>query len=149
MKSAHVTELFVDWQEGRLSGKRQAHVESHLQRCDQCRRSYDEVRLLFDSASQTDLSRLSPDPFLPVRIRAHLDHGQRRDEKRVPRYQWALTSIGIAAAIWLGIQLGAGLSGDPDAVSDTELASAYYSAFSQEEPAEEWEQGTPTEGEQQ
>ncbi|MCK5572438.1 MAG: hypothetical protein KAJ12_06740 [Bacteroidetes bacterium] len=149
MKSAHVTDLFVDWKEGRLSGKRQAHVESHLQRCDQCRRSYNEARLLFDSTTLQILPRLSPDPYLPARIRALVEHGHRRDEKRVPRYQWALTSIGIAAAIWLGIQLGAGLSEDPDSVSDTELASAYYQAFSQEEPAEEWEQAAPTEGEQQ
>jgi predicted anti-sigma-YlaC factor YlaD len=149
MKTAHVIGLFVDWQEGRLSGKRQAHVESHLQRCDQCRRSYNGARLLFDSTSLQALPRLSPDPYLPARIRAHLQHRHGRDEKRVPRYQWALTSIGIAAAIWLGIQLGAGLSGDSGAVSDSDLASAYYSAFSQEEPAEEWEQGTPTEGEQQ
>jgi hypothetical protein len=41
--------------------------------------------------------------------------------------------MGIAAAIWIGVQLGSGLSEDPASLTDEELASAYYQAFSQDE----------------
>jgi predicted anti-sigma-YlaC factor YlaD len=133
MKSDHVTYQFVEWQEGRMSRVRRVEVESHLQKCDSCRRSYKEAERLFDARSLKFLSHLSPDPFLPTRIRAHAENRPRRADGRAPWYQWALTSMGIAAAIWIGVQLGSGLSEDPASLTDEELASAYYQAFSQDE----------------
>lgn len=146
MKSDHVIEQFVEWQEGKMSRVRQLEVESHLTKCDQCRTSYDQAQRLFDANSLRFLPHLSPDPFLPTRIRAHVEDRPERAEQRAPWYQWALTSIGIAAAVWVGVQLGSGLSQDPTSVTDEQLASAYYQAFSQEEPAESLEQ-TPQTGE--
>ena len=140
MKSYHVIEQFVEWQEGKMSRVRQLQVESHLQKCDRCRSSYDQAGKLFDANSLKFLPHLSPYPCLPTRIRAHVEDRPQRAEQRAPWYQWALTSIGIAAAVWIGVELGSGLSQDPTTVTDEQLASAYYQAFSQEEPAENLEQ---------
>ncbi len=148
MRSDHVTDQFVEWQEGRMSRARQLEVESHLQKCDRCRRSYERARRLFDAQSLQFLPHLSPDPFLPTRIRVHVEHGPHRADQRAPWYQWALTSIGIAAAVWIGVELGSGLSQDQRSVTDEELVSAYYRAISHEAPADNLERPSTT-GEEQ
>lgn len=131
-----------------MSRVRHRELESHLQGCDLCRHSYDQAERLLDAKSLTFLAHLSPDPFLPARIRAHAEDWPHRAEGRAPWYRWALTSLGIAAAVWIGIQLGSGLSQNPGSINDEELAGAYYQAFSQVEPFQEQDR-TSTTGEDQ
>ena len=120
-----------------MSRVRQLEVESHLQRCDRCRRSYERAQRLFDAQLPQFLPHLSPDPFLPTRIRAHVEHHPDRARQRAPRYRWALASIGIVAAVGIGVELGSGLSQGPSSMTDEEIASAYYLAISHEAPADD------------
>ena len=131
-----------------MRGDRQREVATHLLRCDRCRRSYEEADRLLEATSLGFLPHLSPDPFLPGRIRATAEDRPRRAEGRAPWYRWALTSAGVAAGIWIGVQLGSGLYQDPVTVSEEEIASAYYQAFSQEEPETE-QSGTSSAGDEQ
>ncbi|UCG53019.1 MAG: zf-HC2 domain-containing protein, partial [Candidatus Latescibacterota bacterium] len=135
----HFITSYQAWDEDRLNAEERRRVQQHLGECVECRRYFETMSVLLEKTDSSLLPRIEPDPFLPTRIRA-MDKATRTP---IPRcfIAWArisLVSVMIMIALSAGIYLGRGLATATRSNGETEIASAYYEAFSQSGFAAVW-----------
>ncbi len=128
----HVKNLFLPWQEKRLSEPDATRVEDHLMACDECRRYFDAVDSMIAPAERSFPTTLVPDPFLPERVKAIAagQTGSRSDRLRTRLIRPELAIMGAAVAIAVGILIGTESSGSGQRQEQFDLAD-YYRALSQ------------------
>lgn len=141
MEHKTAREKYQTWIEGGLGAEERRIVEQHLDECGECRMYFEKVSVLIERPQPTLLPRLTPDPFLPSRIRALAEErGAARGRRRA--VGWVRLSAGSAMLILAaaaGIYLGKGLYTNTRSAEETELARAYYEAFSPSDFAGVWE----------
>jgi predicted anti-sigma-YlaC factor YlaD len=129
------------WIEGGLSVEERRIVQQHLDECGECRTYFEKVSLLVGHPYPTLLPHLTPDPFLPSRVRALAEERSagrgRRSAVSWVRVSMASAMLILAAAA--GIYLGSGFYANTRSGEETELAEAYYEAFSPSDFAGVWE----------
>ena len=75
MSSKHVTEKFLEWQEGSLTVPEKKSVDEHLHVCRNCQEYFDTWQEILGNPDMAGLSQLEPDPYLPTRIMAGVPGG--------------------------------------------------------------------------
>jgi predicted anti-sigma-YlaC factor YlaD len=149
----------LDWIAGSLSTEERRIVQQHLDECGECRTYFERVSLLVESPHTTLLPHLTPDPFLPSRIRALAEERRAAARDRRSAVGWVRVSAAGAMLILAaaaGIYLGNGFYANTRSAEDVELADAYYEAFSPSDFSGVWEDllaaagtdGQPTNGQQ-
>lgn len=140
MKTAHVKKLFADWSEKRLDEASRQKVEAHLQDCPECRSFYDKMTALLAAPDVLDLPALTPDPFLPTRIRETAKNA--RPEKSgfsgAAAAQWGFSTLMLTVAIYTGIYLGKDFATVSE-TDDTNLLGEVSQALYGEDLADSWE----------
>jgi len=129
------------WIEGGLSVEERRIVQQHLGECVECRTYFEKVSLLVERPHPTLLPHLTPDPVLPSRVRALAEE---RSAGRGRRGAMGWVRVSVASAMLVlaaaaGIYLGNGLYTNARSGEETELAEAYYEAFSPSDFAGVWE----------
>jgi predicted anti-sigma-YlaC factor YlaD len=144
MEHRTVREKYTAWCEGRLTAGERRGVRDHLDGCVECRLYYERMTLLTDKSDPALLPRLSPDPFLPARIRALA--GTRRKEpvrgRAFARIRVSIAGVVLAFAAATGAYLGQELSTasrTTDSSEGTDIAGAYYEAFAPSDFSGVWE----------
>ena len=153
MKHERIIRRYQGWIEGGLGTEERRETEQHIGECDECRVYFEKMTRLLEETDPALLPLLTPDPFLPVRIRAMAERGKTRPETltaarragfdRIGRRRaaWARLSLAGAAlffAVIAGVFLGRGLSANNSYAQESELASAYYEAFAPTDIAGGW-----------
>ncbi|MGD9899684.1 MAG: zf-HC2 domain-containing protein [Calditrichaceae bacterium] len=138
----HVKIFFQDWLEQRLSEIRKQEIEDHLKNCESCSHYFVTMSELIQRPAVKNIPVLQPDPYLPMRVEA-LAREKRTGENNGLRgrfIHWGLNGALAAAAIWIGVFLGAGLTDtNGSTTNESEIALAYYEAFSQNNIADQFE----------
>jgi predicted anti-sigma-YlaC factor YlaD len=148
MKRTHVKNAFLDWFEGKLTGEKKAQVEQHLKSCRDCQVYFQKMAEVWGEADLSIFPQLSPDPFLPARLKALAQEQQNAAGQNQKAFlQWPKTirlgfsTLALFAAIVIGVLLGKGLSNANtagDEYSEEDLLSSYYLLFLQQNLAD-WE----------
>lgn len=153
MKHERIIRRYQGWIEGGLGTEERREIERHIGECDDCRAFYVKMTRLLEKTDPALLPLLTPDPFLPARIRAMAGYGKTRPETLATarraglawfghrRLEWARVSLAGAAlllAVTAGVFLGRGLSANNSYAQESELASAYYEAFAPTDIAGGW-----------
>jgi predicted anti-sigma-YlaC factor YlaD len=143
MKHRTVKENYVHWSGHRLKAEERRHIQEHLDGCDECRIHYEKMAVLLDDTDPVLLPRLTPDPFLPARIRA-LAGSRAPVPVRRRALGWlraSLAGVLLMVAASAGVLLGHGLSnGSTSATAEgVDLAQEYYEAFSPSDFSGVWE----------
>lgn len=142
----HVTYLFLDWHENRISASDRSRIEQHLKHCDGCRMYYERMSGVFDDRSLLALKDLQPDPYLPARIRSL--RGPRRNLS--PIIRWSLAGAVATVALLVGAYIGQGLSGNGQAAQGTNDMSEYHDVIAQHGTIDQWNSAAESvQGEQQ
>ncbi len=129
------------WIEGGLSVEERRIVQQHLDECGECRTYFKKVSLLVERPHPTLRPQLTPDPFLPSRVRA-LAEERSAGRSRRSAMGWVRVSVASAMLVLAaaaGIYLGNGFYTNTRSGEETELAEAYYEAFSPSDFAGVWE----------
>jgi predicted anti-sigma-YlaC factor YlaD len=129
------------WIEGGLGAEERRVVQRHLDECGECRSYFERISLLVERPDTVLLPRLAPDPFFPSRVRAAVEerrsaHGRRSAAGWV---RISLASVVLILAAAAGIYLGNGFYANARSAEGTELAEAYYEAFSPSDFTGVWE----------
>jgi len=129
------------WIEGALRAEERLAVQQHLDECGECRKHFDRVSLLVERPDATLLRRLTPDPFLPSRVRAAAEERRSAGAGRsaVGWVRISLASAALILAAAAGVYLGNGFYATTRSGQEAELAEAYYEAFSPSDFALVWE----------
>ncbi len=146
----HVRDWVVDWSENRLSAEKKNQVDQHLKICTDCRTYFEKMSGVLVHIDPLAFQALTPDPFLPTRIKALADARQKENASKngfvwewVGKLQLMISTVMVAVAITLGIFLGKGLASQKDVNisqnTQTSLASEYYDAFSNDDFSYIWE----------
>jgi anti-sigma factor RsiW len=149
MKHERIIRRYQGWVEGGLGAEERREIERHIGECDDCRAYYDKMTRLLDQMNPALLPLLTPDPAVPARIRAMAasgktqaaETGDRRTRSGNRRFAWARVSLAgaaLAAAVIAGVLLGRGLATNTRYPQETDLATAYYEAFSPTDIAGGW-----------
>jgi predicted anti-sigma-YlaC factor YlaD len=139
MTHERIIRRYQGWIEGSLGTEERREIERHVGECGECRTYYETMSGLLEKIDPARLPHLVPDPFLPARIRAMTENRQARPVDR--RAAWARRSLAGAAlllAVTAGVYLGRGLSVNTGLAEGTDLAEAYYEAFSPTDIAGGW-----------
>jgi len=139
MKHKPVIRRYQGWIEGSLGTEERRDIERHIGECNDCRWYYEKMSRLLEKTDPALLPHLVPDPFLPTRIRAMTENRRARPVDR--RAAWARRSLACVAlllAVTAGVYLGRGLSANARLAGETDLAGAYYEAFSPTDIAGGW-----------
>ena len=139
MKHKPVIRRYQGWIEGSLGTEERRDIERHIGECNDCRWYYEKMSRLLEKTDPALLPHLVPDPFLPTRIRAMTENRRARPVDR--RAAWVRRSLAGAAfvlAVTAGVFLGRGLSANARLAGETDLAGAYYEAFSPADIAGGW-----------
>ncbi len=141
MKHRSVIGKYLAWAGKELGAMERRRVERHLDGCEECRAYYRKMTLLLERPNPALLPRLTPGP-LPAQgtLRAAAPRALRPATR--PVIGWARLSIAgatLALALAAGVYLGNGLSQATQPVQESELAEAYYEAFSPSDFAGGWE----------
>ena len=141
MEHKTAREKYQAWIEDGLGAEERRSVEQHLDECGECRTYFEKISLLVERPHPTLLPRLAADPFLPSRIRALAEErGAARGRRSA--VGWVRVSVGsvmLILAAAAGVYLGKGLYTNTRSAEETELAQAYYEAFSPSDFAGVWE----------
>ncbi|MGD9486390.1 MAG: hypothetical protein AB7W47_00060 [Calditrichaceae bacterium] len=138
----HVKIFFQDWLEQNLSEIRKREIESHIKKCESCGHYFMTMSALLQRPASKDIPVLTPDPYLPARVKALTREKRSRLENglRGRIIHWGLNGALAAAAIWIGIFLGTGLTDTTGSTTDeSDIALAYYEAFSPNNIADQFE----------
>lgn len=149
MKHERIIRRYQGWIDGSLGTEERREIERHTAECEECRAYYEKMTLMLEKTDPALLPRLTPDPYLPARIRALSAGGKTRPVSRRAGLEWfghrrtAWTRVSLAgaalfAAVIGGVLLGQGISTNASYVQETELASAYYEAFAPADIAGGW-----------
>lgn len=131
----------LEWIEDGLDAEERRVVQQHLDECGECLKYYERISLVVERPQTALLPRLTPDPFLPSRVRA-LSEERRVARGRRGTVGWARLSVAGAMLILAaaaGIYLGNGFYASTRSAEDVELADAYYEAFSPSDFSGVWE----------
>jgi predicted anti-sigma-YlaC factor YlaD len=141
MEHKTVKKKYQAWIEGGLGAEERRIVQQHLDECGECRTYFETVSFLVERPHPTLLPRLTPDPFLPSRIRALAEErGAARGRRSA--VGWVRLSVGsvmLILAAAAGIYLGKGFPTNTRTAEETELVEAYYEAFSPSDFTGVWE----------
>ncbi len=140
MKTAHVKNLFTDWSEKRLDETSRKDVGIHLAHCPECRSFYEKMTALLVVPDELDLPALTPDPFLPTRIREmakNIPSGKPR-VSAAATVQWGFSTLMLTVAIYTGIYLGKDFATVSE-TDDTNLLGEVSQALYGENLADSWE----------
>ncbi|MBP2680887.1 MAG: hypothetical protein H6Q78_750 [Candidatus Krumholzibacteriota bacterium] len=149
MKHERIIRRYQGWIDGSLGTEERREIERHTAECDECRAYFEKMTRLLEETDPALLPLLSPDPFLPARIRAMAENGKKRPVSRRAgldgfghrQAAWARVSLAGAAlflAVIGGVLLGRGISASSSYAQESELASAYYEAFAPTDIAGGW-----------
>jgi anti-sigma factor RsiW len=153
MKHERIIRRYRGWIDGSLGTEERRETEQHIGECDECRAYFEKMTRLLEETDPALLPLLSPDPFLPARIRAMAESGKTRPETLATarragfdwigrrRIAWARLSLAGAAlllAVTAGVFLGRGLSANARYDQENDLAEAYYEAFAPTDIAGGW-----------
>jgi len=155
----HVRNWVVDWSEDRLSAARKKRVDQHLEKCSECRAYFEKMSGVLLKVDHSAISPLTPDPFLPTRIKAIAEARQKKNAsnngfvwQRLGKLQAATSAVMVTVAISIGIFLGKGLASQNDPGNSqsvqTSIASEYYDAFSNNGLSYVWEAMQENQGEE-
>jgi predicted anti-sigma-YlaC factor YlaD len=139
MKHARIKRSYLDWIEGNLGEEERRKIERHIRECDLCRSYYEKMSRILEKTDPALLPHLAPEPFSATRIRAIA--APRRERRSGTRAAWArrsLAAMALLVAVTAGVYLGRGLSSNGGLAEETELAEAYYEAFSPTDIAGGW-----------
>jgi len=176
MNEEHVIKSFQAWDEDRLDQEERRVVRRHLANCEPCRDYFEKMSEMLGNTDPSFLPRLETDPFLPTRIRAIVEAGERdplvapadssaatvgkqdvvaRGRKTTPYGKaaaWLRVSFAGAMtviAVVTGVYLGRGLATTETANGDAEIVTAYYEAVAQTGFAGDWGDVVEVETEEQ
>lgn len=149
MKHERIIRRYQDWIDGGLGTEERREIERHTAECEECRAYYEKMTLMLAKTDPALLPRLTPDPYLPARIRANSASGKTRPVSRRAGLGWfghrraawarlSLAGAALFAAVIGGVLLGRGISTNASYAQETELASAYYEAFAPTDVAGGW-----------
>ena len=144
--SQHVTKYFQDWIENNLDEKRKTEVNIHLNECSVCQVYYQKLKGALEPVDLTDESKLSPDPFLPLKIENLIKSKENKSSSFTPVLRWSFASVAIFFACLVGITLGSDIAQTESEEITTEVFYDYYNAFSQSGIGETWEYLSNLEG---
>jgi len=128
MRHKTIKNLLPEYIDNELKPEVRKAVEEHLRKCSACRQYMERLRLLLEEPDLTFFPRLTPDPFLPVRIRALAEEKNRTSAGRASfstRLKPVLVAVLCIAAFLLGGWMGNHL-GEMSAESSP---SSAYSGF--------------------
>ena len=142
----HVTKYFQDWIEDNLDEKRKAEVSQHLNVCSVCQVYYQKLKGVLEPVDTSAVTKLTPDPFLPVKIENLIKGKEKKPASFSPVLRWSFASVGIFVACLIGITLGSGIAETQDEEYTSEVFYEYYDAFSQSGIGETWDYFSNIEG---
>lgn len=142
----HVTEYFQDWVENNLDEERTAEVAEHLNKCSVCMNYYEKLNGCLKPVDTSSEPKLTPDPFLPVKIENLIKSKEKKSTTFTPILRWSFASLAIFFACLIGIQLGSSIAVTESEEITTEVFYDYYSAFSQNGIGETWNYFSDIEG---
>lgn len=134
MKTGHVKKYFLEFTEGKLPPIFRKEIKEHLKHCPYCERYYEKMNFVLEEPDLSIFPDLSPDHYLPTRIKAMVEEMQpclswRR--KFALRVRWMGTMMLIVSAIFLGASLGKWLSlAEKD--SEKEIIAGYLQNLTSE-----------------
>jgi anti-sigma factor RsiW len=149
MKHERIIRRYQDWIDGSLGTEERREIERHIGECGECRAYFEKMTLLFEKTDPALLPRLTPDPYLPARIRALSASRKTRPASRRASLEWfghrrtawarvSLAGAALSLAVIAGVLLGRGISASGSYAQESELASAYYEAFAPTDVAGGW-----------
>jgi predicted anti-sigma-YlaC factor YlaD len=135
----HVTKYFQDWIENNLDENRKAEVAEHLNECSVCQVYYQKLKGVLEPVDTSEESKLTPDPFLPVKIENLIKGKEKKPSSFAPVLRWSFASVGIFVACLIGITLGSGIAETESEQYTSEVFYEYYDAFSQSGIGDTWD----------
>ncbi len=128
MRHKTIQKLLSGYLDGELTPANRETVENHLAQCASCRRYVERLKLLLDQPDLTAFPRLTPDPFLPGKIRVLAAGKNKKPAGIMPhgvRLKPAFLALVCVAAFLLGSWLGNRLG----EMSINSSSSSGYSGF--------------------
>ena len=135
----HVTKYFQDWIENNLDDERKSEVTEHLNECSVCQVYFQKLKGVMEPVDTSSEPRLTPDPFLPVKIENLIKGKEPKPTSFAPVLRWSFASVAIFAACLIGITLGSGIVETESEEYTSEVFYDYYNAFSQSGIGETWD----------
>lgn len=142
----HVTKYFQGWIEDNLDDKQKTKVSEHLKECSVCQIYYQKLKGILEPVDNSEEAKLTPDPFLPVKIKNLIKGKGTKPNSFAPVLRWAFASVGIFVACLIGITLGSGIAETEGEEITSEVFYEYYDAFSQSGIGETWDYFSNIEG---
>ena len=137
--SEHVIKYFQDWIEDNLDEKRKNEVTEHLKECSVCQIYYQKLKGVLEPVGTSEESKLTPDPFLPVKIENLIKGKETKSASFTPVLRWSFASVGIFVACLIGIILGSSIAETQSEEITSEIFYEYYDAFSQSGIGDTWD----------
>ena len=139
MRHKRIIRRYQGWVEGSLGTEERREIERHIGGCDDCRSYYEKMSCLLEKTNPALLPLLTPDPFLTARVRAMIESRRARPvDRRAAWVRRSLAGAALVVAVTAGVYLGRGLSASTGLAEETDLAGAYYEAFSPTDIAGGW-----------
>ncbi len=155
----HVRNWVVEWSENRLNAARKKRVDQHLENCSECRAYFEKMSGVLRAVDHSAIPPLTPDPFLPTRIKAIAEARQKENAsnkgfvwRRLGKLQAATSAVMVTVAISIGIFLGKGLASQtefsPSQTVQTSITGEYYDALFSDGLSNVWEAMQENQGEE-
>ena len=135
-----IEQRLIEYAEGTLPAEQAQSFDAHLEKCVACAELAAEAKLVFAS-EESEISQDAPESLwrsIQNEIN-RLDKGRQKQttllSTRRPFVSFSLRTIGVAAALLLGIYLGGGSSQSSEVAAETyedQLVDYYASAFQAE-----------------
>jgi predicted anti-sigma-YlaC factor YlaD len=135
----HVTKYFQDWIEVNLDKERKAEVAAHLNECAVCQLYYQKLKGVLEPVDTSSGPKLTPDPFLPVKIENIIKGKEPKPTSFTPVLRWSFASVAIFIACLIGFTLGSGIAETESEEYTSEVFYEYYDAFSQSGIGDTWD----------
>ncbi|UCH65880.1 MAG: hypothetical protein JSW63_01735 [Ignavibacterium sp.] len=135
----HVIKYFQDWIEDNLDENRKTKVTEHLNECSVCQIYYQKLKGVLEPVDISSEPKLTPDPFLPVKIENLIKGKETKPTSFAPVLRWSFASVAIFVACLIGFTLGSGIAETESEQYTSEVFYEYYDAFSQGGIGETWD----------
>lgn len=134
MKNKHVKKYLFDYLENKLSDQKKSDVKNHLEECSECKSEFNLMNDLLNSTNKSYFKEIEPDPYLEQKIRVLDSESENKkvEKSLFEKLKWSFAAAAFSVAVYLGILMGTGLSSTTTDYNESEIVSAYYSAFSQQ-----------------
>ena len=136
----HVKQKFLLWFEQKLEPEERQRIDVHLQSCTECGDYYRKMSLWIGPPDLLSVPQLKADPNLVMHLRRSPSGTHEIGPLKISVWiNWSLRSAAVLAAIVTGIVLGGTWSEANTDTDEQQIAAAFYEAFSQQGPAESWQ----------